>query len=175
MLTSGVFAAEASSSYEHEPITHAYPDAMARPPCCRHVARFPPHDRFGPAGVSGPLPEPLRLGLDAYEALRLADLERLQQDEAARRMGVSRQTFGRILETARGTVARALVEGRALSIEGGPICPPPHPGWRCPKWGDRGPASPGDCPRRRDCASPECQKSTDSVLPSPSPIPPGES
>ncbi len=126
---------------------------MSRPPCCRLVAQLPPHDHFEPAGSGDRTLEVLHLGLDAFEALRLADVERLPQDEAASRMGVSRQTFGRILDVARTTVARALVEGRALHIEGGPICPPPHPGWRCPRWGEQGPATRGDCPRHRGCPS----------------------
>lgn len=96
------------------------------------------------------------MGLDEYEALRLADVEQLQHDQAAECMGVSRQTFGRILDIAHGKVARALVGGLGLRIEGGPVCPPPHPGWRCQKWGAKGPVSPGECPRRRQCPSPGC-------------------
>jgi len=61
------------------------------------------------------------LTVDEFEAIRLADLEGLYQEEAARRMNVSRQTFGRILEAAHRKVADVLVHGKALSIEGGPI------------------------------------------------------
>jgi len=59
--------------------------------------------------------------LDELEALRLVDHEGLYQDAAGQRMGVSRQTLGRILESARKKVAGALVLGRALRIEGGPV------------------------------------------------------
>ena len=61
------------------------------------------------------------LTVDELEAIRLADLEGLYQEQAAQQMHVSRQTFGRILEAAHKKVAEALVNGKALSIEGGPI------------------------------------------------------
>ncbi len=61
------------------------------------------------------------LGFDEAEALRLADLEGLYQEAAARRMGVSRPTFGRILESARRKAADAIINGKALRIEGGVI------------------------------------------------------
>ncbi len=54
---------------------------------------------------------------DEFEALRLADLEGLYQEEAARMMSISRQTFGRILERAHKKVADAIVNGKALKIE----------------------------------------------------------
>ena len=61
------------------------------------------------------------MALDEFEAVRLADLEELYQDEAAKQMGVSRPTFTRILESARRKLANALVHGRALRIDGGPV------------------------------------------------------
>ncbi|MEN6296748.1 MAG: DUF134 domain-containing protein, partial [Rectinema sp.] len=54
---------------------------------------------------------------DEVEALRLADLESLYQEQAARMMGISRQTFGRILERAHRKVADALLNGKALKLE----------------------------------------------------------
>lgn len=59
--------------------------------------------------------------LDEYEALRLADLEGLYQDEAALRMNISRPTFSRIIDGARRKMAEVLVEGKVLRIEGGPV------------------------------------------------------
>jgi len=61
------------------------------------------------------------LSIDELEAIRLADLHHLYQEEAAKQMNVSRQTFGRILDAAHAKVADALVNGKALSIQGGPI------------------------------------------------------
>ena len=65
--------------------------------------------------------EEVELTIDELEALRLADLEGLYQEEAAARMEVSRATFARIVETARLKVATALVHGHALRIGGGPV------------------------------------------------------
>lgn len=76
---------------------------------------------FKPAGVPACRLEWLNLALDEFEALRLADMAGLHQEKAAARMGVSRQTFGRIVENARRKVARALYSGMALSIEGGAV------------------------------------------------------
>jgi predicted DNA-binding protein (UPF0251 family) len=103
---------------------------------------------FKPAGI--PLHEivVVEMTLDELESLRLADLEGLYQEDAAARMGVSRPTLGRILESARRKVAEALVLGRALRIEGGPVVARPRRG-RCPRcahrWGAGGP--PEGCPR----------------------------
>jgi len=87
----------------------------------RMVAHTPPVTVFKPAGVPARTLQWLRLTLDEYEALRLADYEGLSQEEAAERLGVSRPTVSRILEGARRTVATALVHGQALAIEGGPV------------------------------------------------------
>jgi hypothetical protein len=59
------------------------------------------------------------LTLDGLEALRLADAEGLEQEPAAELMGISRPTFSRLLAEARGIVARGLVNGWAIRIEGG--------------------------------------------------------
>ncbi len=74
-----------------------------------------------PAGVPRCELEEVCLGFDEAEALRLADLERLYQEAAARKMGVSRQTFGRIIEAARYKAADAILNGKALRIAGGEI------------------------------------------------------
>jgi predicted DNA-binding protein (UPF0251 family)/predicted Fe-Mo cluster-binding NifX family protein len=73
---------------------------------------------FKPRGIPLRHLTELYLPLDGYEALRLVDVEGLKQEEAAARMNVSRQTFGRILASARRVVAEALVQGMALRIEG---------------------------------------------------------
>jgi predicted DNA-binding protein (UPF0251 family)/predicted Fe-Mo cluster-binding NifX family protein len=76
---------------------------------------------FKPAGVPARELEEVTLGRDGAEAIRLADLDGLYQDAAALRMGVSRQTFGRIIEAARHAVADAIINGKRLRIEGGEI------------------------------------------------------
>ena len=80
---------------------------------------LPPTDYFKPRGI--PMAElgEVVLTVDEFEALRLADFESMYQEEAAGQMEVSRQTFGRIIASARHKVAGALVEGKALRIDGG--------------------------------------------------------
>ena len=75
--------------------------------------------------------EEVELSLDELEALRLADLEGLYQEEAAARMGVSRPTFARIVEAARRKVASALVRGLALKIGGGTVAFVGQRSFRC--------------------------------------------
>ncbi len=94
---------------------------MPRPRCCRRVEGEPVDNLFKPAGMPGRDLEKVVMTLDEFEALRLSDVEGLYQQEAASRMGVSRATFGRILETAHAKVAHVLIGGKALSIEGGPV------------------------------------------------------
>ena len=59
------------------------------------------------------------LTVDEFEALRLKDLEGLEQETAAGRMAVSQPTFHRILSSARKKIADAIVNGKAIRIEGG--------------------------------------------------------
>jgi predicted DNA-binding protein (UPF0251 family) len=63
--------------------------------------------------------EQVTLTVDEYEALRLVDRDGLDQQQAAGRMGVSRATCARIVESAHRKVAEALSEGKAIRIEGG--------------------------------------------------------
>jgi len=94
---------------------------MVRPKHCRRIASLPGSSLFKPAGIPACSLEEVVLAVDEFEALRLADYEALYQEQAAERMRVSRQTFGRIVETARKKVAQALVEGLVLRIEGGEV------------------------------------------------------
>lgn len=107
---------------------------MPRNKKLRWIETHPPVSVFKPAGVPARTLESVVLRLDEYEALRLADYEGLDQEEVATRLGVSRPTVSRILETARKTVAGAFVEGKALLIEGGPVQLGPPPG----AWGGPG-------------------------------------
>ena len=94
---------------------------MARPHCPRHIASLPGVVYFKPAGIPLRDLEERILPLDQFEALRLADVEGMQHVEAARHMGVSRQTFSRILGRARQTVATCMTRGMAVRIEGGAV------------------------------------------------------
>jgi predicted DNA-binding protein (UPF0251 family)/DNA-directed RNA polymerase subunit RPC12/RpoP len=63
--------------------------------------------------------EEILITIDEYEALRLADFEGKSQREASTIMQVSQPTFNRILSSARSKVAKGLVQGSVLRIEGG--------------------------------------------------------
>ena len=92
---------------------------MARPRNCRRVGSMPESNYFKPRGIPLSMLEEVILNVDEFEALRLADLEGLYQEQAAEKMNVSRPTFGRIVDSAHKKVAEALVQGKALKIEGG--------------------------------------------------------
>jgi hypothetical protein len=93
---------------------------------------------YKPRGIPMTELQSVELTVDEFEAIRLADCERLYQEQAAERMNVSRQTFGRILDAARAKVADALVHGKALLIQGGPVevAAPQYP--PCRREGDAG-------------------------------------
>ncbi|MDD5307658.1 MAG: DUF134 domain-containing protein [Deltaproteobacteria bacterium] len=105
---------------------------MPRPPCCRRVSGKPIASVFRPAGIPACKVEHVTVTLDEFEALRLADTENLYQEAAAVRMRVSRATFGRILEAAHRKIADALVHGKLLKIEGGPVHQDVDPAFSCP-------------------------------------------
>lgn len=94
---------------------------MTRPVKCRKVSGEPPYRVFSPAGCPKERFEGVEMSLDELEAIRLADLEGLYQEAAAREMHVSRQTFGNILASARHKVAEMLIYGRELTVTGGNI------------------------------------------------------
>jgi predicted DNA-binding protein (UPF0251 family) len=85
------------------------------------VAQLPQANYYKPRGIPLSVLEEVTLSVDEFEAIRLTDLEGLYQADAAEKMSVSRQTLGRILESAHRKIADALVNGKALLIKGGPI------------------------------------------------------
>ncbi len=89
---------------------------MARSAKCRRVCSEPVSCVFSP---EQPADKRVEIPVEALEALRLCDLEGLDQDSAANRMGVSRGTLQRILYQARRDVADALVGGKQIVIGGG--------------------------------------------------------
>ena len=76
---------------------------------------------FKPTGVMRSALERLPLALDEYEAIRLADYLGMDHAEAAEEMEISRSTFSRLVVEARNKIARFLIEGKELYIEGGNI------------------------------------------------------
>ncbi|MGE5542346.1 MAG: DUF134 domain-containing protein, partial [Bacillota bacterium] len=89
------------------------------PPKPRNVAFIPYVRYFKPAGVPMAALHEEVLTMEEFEALRLKDLEGLDQDSCAEKMGISQSTFQRMLAAARFKLVRGLVEGRAIRIEGG--------------------------------------------------------
>jgi predicted DNA-binding protein (UPF0251 family) len=125
---------------------------MPRPKCARRVALTTGTIYFKPRGIPLADLEEEILTLDELEALRLADLEGLYQDQAAEKMNISRPTFGRIIETAHRKVAGALVHKKALRIEGGVIEMEQQRLFRCSDCGHSwsvayGTGRPGQCPQ----------------------------
>ena len=92
---------------------------MPRPPKCRRVAFLPDVTYFKPAGIPMRALEEVQLSVEEAEAVRLKDLEGLEQEEGADRMNISRPTFQRVLASGRRKVADALLNGKAIRIEGG--------------------------------------------------------
>lgn len=88
---------------------------------CRKVQAKPACSCFGPEGKAAQAKGEIRLKLDEFEALRLADAKGLYQEDAAKKMGVSRQTFGNIINAARQKIADALVSGKSIQITGGTV------------------------------------------------------
>ena len=94
---------------------------MPRPEKFRRICQKPVANYYKPRGIPLSALEHINLTLDEIEAVRLADLEGLYQEAAAQQMNVSRQTFGRIVDSAHKKIADALINGKALSIDGGKI------------------------------------------------------
>jgi predicted DNA-binding protein (UPF0251 family) len=92
---------------------------MPRPIKWRRVAFIPQVTYFKPAGIPLRALEEVGLTVEELEAIRLKDVEGLQQEECAERMRISRPTFHRVLESARQKVADALINGKAVRVEGG--------------------------------------------------------
>jgi len=92
--------------------------------CCRQYTG----DRvFKPRSIPMSQLETTRLELSELEALRLCDLERLDQDAAGDRMGVSRGTVQRLVKSGRAKLIEAILESRALLIEEGETDEDVHP------------------------------------------------
>ncbi len=93
---------------------------MPRPYKPRRVSAMPRFTYFKPTGIPISLLDEIVLTVDELEALRLKDVEKLEQNECAARMDVAQSTLQRILVSAHEKVAKAIVEGKVLRIHGGP-------------------------------------------------------
>ena len=92
---------------------------MVRPRLCRRVRFNPEITYFKPRGIPLRELEEVILPVDEYEAVRLKDLEGLEQDECSKKMNISQPTFHRLVLSARKKIADAIINGKAIKIEGG--------------------------------------------------------
>ena len=89
-----------------------------RPRKKKIVHQRPTIDHFSPRGRPG-RPDEAIVALEEYEAIRLHDYLGMQQKAAAEMMGISQQSFSRIVREARKKVSDAIVNAKIIRIEGG--------------------------------------------------------
>lgn len=92
---------------------------MGRKKKKRFVQGPPRATYFKPQGIPLRQLECQEVSMEGFEAVRLVDCEKMQQQDAADLMGISRPTLSRVLSEARTAIATALAHGRAIRIEGG--------------------------------------------------------
>jgi predicted DNA-binding protein (UPF0251 family) len=90
---------------------------MVRPRLCRKIKFNPSVTYFKPQGIPLRELEEIILPLEEYEAIRLKDLEGLEQNECAKKMNISQPTFNRSIISARKKIAEAIIKGKAIKIE----------------------------------------------------------
>ncbi|RLJ00963.1 MAG: hypothetical protein DRP06_00605 [Candidatus Aenigmatarchaeota archaeon] len=92
---------------------------MPRPRNRRRISSKPGVTYFKPAGVRMMDLEEITLNIDEWEAVRLTDFLELEQIESSKKMGISQPTFHRLLKSARKKLTEAIIEGKAIRVEGG--------------------------------------------------------
>jgi predicted DNA-binding protein (UPF0251 family) len=101
-------------------------DMSPRPVLDKIINTIPLYVYFVPHGVSEDKLEEVTLTIEELESLNLKDKQGLDQVDAAKKMGISRATFQRLLKSARKKLITALIEGKALKFEGGNYIPGKH-------------------------------------------------
>lgn len=96
---------------------------MARPKIRKIVNILPLYTYYKPQGIPITNLDIEILSVEELEALKLKDKENFDQVSAAKKMGISRSTFQRLLKSARSKVVDSIIEGKALKIEGGNYIP----------------------------------------------------
>lgn len=92
--------------------------SRGRPIKARNIRRHPIIQQFSPRGRPG-RPDEIELKLEEFEAIKLIDYIGLSQKKAANLMGISQQTFSRIVRRARKSLANGLIMGKIIKIQGG--------------------------------------------------------
>jgi len=95
----------------------------ARPKIGKIVDVLPLFAYYKPQGIPMTKLDVINLTLEEVEALKLKDKDNLNQTEAAKKMGISRSTFQRLLRSGREKMVKAILEGKALKVEGGNYIP----------------------------------------------------
>jgi len=125
-----------------------------RPRCKRRVESVPEVTYFKPKGIPLDDLEIVNLTVEEFEAVRLVDLDGLEQEEAAAKMGVSRRAFWDDIQNARKKIADALVNGKAIEIKGGDFVVEVKRKFKCSdcqnEWDDT-------CGMERPKKCPECE------------------
>lgn len=138
---------------------------MVRPHKERRVEKLPPITHYKPVGIPLHDLEEIILTIEEMEALRLADIEQLDQAGAAASMEISRPTFHRIINLAHQKIAAALWQGQALRVDGGKFrIDHDHQNdlrqCLCRTCGHKWAVSHGTGQRCHNLCCPACQKST---------------
>jgi predicted DNA-binding protein (UPF0251 family) len=132
---------------------------LTRPRKLKLVEEAPRSDYYKPRGIPMSELEETNITLEELEALRLVDLEGLYQIDAAKRMGISRQTIQRMITGARAKLVGTILGGKALRIEGGSYVFKEGAGvYRCGRCGKELPCLPGKRNREWHCDSCGCPK-----------------
>jgi len=92
---------------------------MPRPRRVRRVFFEPRIDYFKPAGVMLRMLQENIITRDELEAIRLIDYEKIEQEKAGKKMKISQPTLSRLLNSARKKIADALINAKAIKIQGG--------------------------------------------------------
>ena len=96
---------------------------VARPVIKKIVNTLPLYAYFKPQGIPMTNLKIETLSFEEIEALKLKDVENMDQETAAEKMGISRSTFQRIVKSARYKLVKSVIEGKALKVEGGNYIP----------------------------------------------------
>ena len=92
---------------------------MPRPRICRRISFMPEVTYFKPAGVTMAKLDETILTIDEYEVVRLIDFEGVEQNKASKKMKISQPTLSRLLKSARKKISDAIINGKAIKIQGG--------------------------------------------------------
>ena len=91
---------------------------MSRPRIRRRISSMPEVTYFKPAGVRMADLDEVVLTIDEYEAVKLIDLEGIEQGKAGKQMKISQPTLSRLLKSARKKLSEAIIKGKAIKIQG---------------------------------------------------------